>query len=347
MKNKAIISLMLIALMVVSTTIALATSFNSQTGDLASNGWTVSGGTFSGSFGTGVYSTVTTTGYARATHPMNLATNGTHAFDARFRFKLNNVSEGIWLGVSNTTAQSSQMVVGWRGYGSGPNQYFMTATGAGSSFSNMSPNAMPTGNNEYVAHVTSTNGNALTFTIETTTGSVVAGPSTVNMPSGQLAAYLVIQINNRGPGATPGITTSPIVNEVRFTDNGGTSTPTPSPSPSPSATANPGSMSAAYLAGIRDFYANQPIVHMSNQSVVYNPDGSIKQVVTGAVATPTPKPTIAASVTPATPTPVVPTAVAPTTAPVTPTKTQSPGFEIVLAALGMISALALITRKKK
>jgi hypothetical protein len=84
---------------------------------------------------------------------------------------------------------------------------------------------------------------------------------------------------------------------------------------------------------------------MSNQSVIYNPDGTVKQVITGnqtnATATPTATPTPNATATPVpvtvTPVPSVPAA----------TKTQAPGFEIILAAIGMISALVLITRKKK
>jgi hypothetical protein len=100
---------------------------------------------------------------------------------------------------------------------------------------------------------------------------------------------------------------------------------------------------------IRDYYASQPVVNMSNQSVIYNPDGTIKQVITGnqTIASPTASP--AATVTPnatATPVPAKMNATAVPSVPAA-TKTQAPGFEIVLAAIGMISALVLITRKKK
>lgn len=88
---------------------------------------------------------------------------------------------------------------------------------------------------------------------------------------------------------------------------------------------------------------------MSNQSVIYSPDGTIKEVITGNQTTaPTATPT--ATVKPnATATPTVPAIATATPIPSAPapTKTQSPGFEIVLAAIGMIAALVLITRKKK
>jgi hypothetical protein len=59
----------------------------------------------------------------------------------------------------------------------------------------------------------------------------------------------------------------------------------------------------------------------------------VKPNATNATATPTAPATISATAVPS--------------VPVTPTKTQSPGFELVLAATGMLAALALITRKKK
>jgi cell division septation protein DedD len=103
------------------------------------------------------------------------------------------------------------------------------------------------------------------------------------------------------------------------------------------------------LQAIRDFYANQPVVHMSNQSVIYNSDGTVKQVITGNQAAASPAASPVATAKPsATATPAPATATA-TPAPTMPsaTKTQAPGFEIILAAIGMISALVLITRKKK
>ena len=108
------------------------------------------------------------------------------------------------------------------------------------------------------------------------------------------------------------------------------------------------------LQAIRDFYAKQPVVHMSNQSVVYNPDGTVAKVINGnqvTAANATAVPTVAANAT-AVPTvkanaTAVPVTVTPVPSAAAPTKTQSPGFEMVLASVGMLSALALITRKKK
>jgi hypothetical protein len=100
---------------------------------------------------------------------------------------------------------------------------------------------------------------------------------------------------------------------------------------------------------LRDYYASQPVVHMSNMSVIYNPDGTIKQVITGnqTIASSTTTPT--ATVKPNATATVVPATMTVTAVPSMPaaTKTQAPGFEIILAAIGMISALVLITRKKK
>lgn len=100
---------------------------------------------------------------------------------------------------------------------------------------------------------------------------------------------------------------------------------------------------------ISDYYASQPVVHMSNQSVIYNPDGTIKQVITGnqTIASPTATPT--ATVKPNATATAVPATATVTAVPSVPaaTKTQAPGFEIILAAIGMITALVLITRKKK
>jgi hypothetical protein len=71
--------------------------------------------------------------------------------------------------------------------------------------------------------------------------------------------------------------------------------------------------------------------------------------VTNATATPTPAivgtPTAKPNAT-ATAVPAVTTATPIATVPGA-TKTQAPGFEMILAAIGMISALVLITRKKK
>ncbi len=345
--------------MVLSTTFAFADSRTFNTGSITSNGWTVTSiGQFGGQFGSagvdGVYSTLTGTGYSRAIYPMNMNPNGTHQFDAQFRFQVNNRSEGIWLGVAATNSSSpsnNQLVVGYPGYGN----FVTSIDGTSGTTQSMTPSIQPANTTQYVAHVTSNDGYTITLSVETTTGTVVAGPVTRTMPNNQRAAYLVIQLNNRGPiSGAPSSTTNPSVTWVRFEDrggSGGSATPTASPSPSPSPSAQSGPLTAAYLSGIREFYANQPIVHMSNQSVIYNPDGTIKQVITGNVTNATATPTPAAVGTPT----AVPNATAvPAGATATPvattlaaTKTQSPGFEMVLAAIGMISALVLITRKKK
>jgi len=330
MKSKAIISIMLIALMVVSSTIAFATSFNSLTGDLSANGWTMTDGTFGGGFGTGLYSTYTD--FSRAVHPLNLNASGPGSFTATFTFKLNNISSRVWVGVGSAQSdRTQQRVVGYNGADS-----HFVITSSSDDFTPLSGTAVPDADHEYKAVVSSTDGTTISFTIQDTLGNNIAGPTTATLSS--RAAYAVIQINDIG--ATPGITTSPIVTQVRFVDN------SPAPSATPTPTATPSVKPAVDYAAIKNFYANYPVVHMSNQSIVYNADGTVKQVITGAqsAATPTPKPVVTATAVPS----VKPPTAVPTTVPTTPspTKTQSPGFEIVLAALGMIAALALISRKK-
>jgi len=421
MKNKAIISLMLIGVMVLSSTIVLANNFTSSNGNLGTNGWTIttSSNSLSGNFGSaplfGVYSTITGTGYARAIHPLNLNVNGTHAFDLQFRFRLNNVSEGIWVGVANTTSDNpdyNQLVVGYPGYGS----FETSVNGTSGTTQAMSPTTTPVNTTDYVAHVTSTDGHTIVFSITNqNTGATVAGPSTRTMPGG-LAAYAVIQINNRGPTtATPGPSTTPAVSNVLFTDNGGSGTPTVSPSPSPSPSPTTNTAAALDLNAIRAFYASQPATHMSDVNAVRNADGSysvpngmgaasvgVSGTVTSAVDN---TPIVGATVklgsntqvtgsngvyrfngvTPgkynvtasangynamtknvdatsmnatmnfalqstapaATPSPSATAVAATPVATASPTKTQSPGFGIVLVAMGMILAGAFITRKKK
>ena len=356
MKRKAIITLMLIVVMVLSATIAYATNFTSNLGSVTSAGWTVTDGTFGGTFGGsttfGVYSTITGTGYARAIHPMNQDANGTHAFSLEIDFRLNNLTQGIWVGVANQSGSGTsgnQLMVGYPGYGT---NFLTSVDGTSGTTQTMSTTAAPSNNTNYKVLITSNDGNSITFTLIDQDTQGTLGTATRTMPGG-IAAYAAIQINNRAETHSPGTSTSPVVNYVYFTDNGGSSTPTPTATPTATPTTTPPTNTAAILANVQSFYANQPVVHMSNQSVVYYPNGSIKQVITGN-QTATPKPTTVAAVTPTanpsiaattTPTVIPPTVTAVPSTPAA-TQTKSPGFEIVLAAIGMIAALALVSRKK-
>jgi PGF-CTERM motif len=92
------------------------------------------------------------------------------------------------------------------------------------------------------------------------------------------------------------------------------------------------------------------VVPISPQSVIYWPNGSVKQVIGGNAAAPTAVPVVSATPKPPVSATTAPTVVPPTVTavPGTPsaTQTKSPGFEIFLAAIGMVLALALISRKK-
>jgi hypothetical protein len=201
----------------------------------------------------------------------------------------------------------------------------------------LDPNAI------YTAKITSTDGTNFVCGVYKD-GTLVGTTATV---AGFKPTYVILWIENYG------VANGPEIFSVDFKSTAAASpSPTVSPTVSPSPTTTPTTNYALDLKGIREFYAKQPVVHMSNQSVVYNPDGTIKQVITGTeVATPTAvAPTVKPNVTNATATPTAPATISATavpSVPVTPTKTQSPGFELVLAATGMLAALALITRKKK
>jgi hypothetical protein len=352
MKRKAIITLMLVAIMAISTTVAYATDFTDNNGSLSSYGWKTTSGSFGGTFGAysslgsfGVYSNGT--GNSIANYPLNLNPNGTQTFTLYTDFTINNLSDAFWVGVANSSSGATtgnQLMVGYPGSGS----WATTVDGTSGTTQSMSSTAAPGNKTNYEAIISSSDGNTITFEIQDqNTGSVVAGPVSRTMPGG-LAAYAVIWINNGA--TTAGAATSPEINEIRLEDGSGdssTSTPTSTPTatPVPQSTAN-----QAAIASIQAFYAAQPVVHMSNQSVIYYPNGSIGQVIGGNQAAATPIPTTTAVVT-ATPTTsaavtATPTVVPPTATPVPTTQTKSPGFEIVLAAIGMLVALALVSRKK-
>jgi hypothetical protein len=330
----------MISAIVLSMNFAVAQDWSASGTVSSSYGWIVDEGSFGGSFGsTGVYAA--TTGYASAAQPVTVGTSGN--FDLTVNFKVQGDNTSALFGINtigNASDTSGEMLVGY----AAENGPFGVLKGS-SEFISLDAGS-PTPGSSYTANVKSTDGGkTAVFTVN--------GKST-SLSLSDKPKSVVIYINNNG--AAPSFSTSPVVNSISFTSADATATPTPSATPTTSPTPSPTKTNFALdLTAIRDFYAKQPVGHMSNQSVVYNPDGTIKQVITGnqAVTTPTAtvtppannttKPTATPSKAPtATATPSNATAVPPA-----PTKTQAPGFEIVLAAIGMISALVLITRKKK
>lgn len=309
--------------MVLGAAIAIADNFDPLT-DVSGGGWLTTDGSFHANAGNnGIISIIDFT--SRAVHPVTTNTSGAFSFESTF--KVNNKSSDVHVGVSSGP-YSPDVCVGW----SAAWNQFIVVKDDSDVLAQLGGALDPTAT--YTAKMMSTDGKTFECSVYKG-GAQVGSKATV---SGFKPDHVVVFINNYN--VTSG---GPTIYSVNFQ-----SVPVVSPSPSPSPSPQPNSTTrfALDLQGIRDFYANQPVVHMSNQSVIYNPDGTIKQVITGnqtnATASPTATPTAtvipnATATTTVTPVPSVPAA----------TKTQAPGFEIVLAAIGMISALVLITRKKK
>lgn len=326
--------------MVLSATIVLAQTWNPD--PLVNDPqWDVLNGQFGGSFsGDGVYSV--STDYSTAACPLPV---GDGNFELSIPFTLNGDGTRALVGIS--TASSAQDTSGWTVIGNNPDGALGYSHG-GLGNINYFSDQQPTMGTKYTAKIVSTDGG------NTATLSVDGYPGSETVDLGGDPTYVVLYLNNNGILGSAGDV--PLVSQIDYTYTEANTSPTPTPTTTPTATPQPTgtpSKVSLDLQGIREFYAHQPVVHMSNQSVIYNPDGTIKQVVTGpanatgAVITATPQPTVKPNVTTnATVTPV-PANVTATPAKPSPTKAQSPGFEIVLAAMGMIAALALITRKKK
>lgn len=120
---------------------------------------------------------------------------------------------------------------------------------------------------------------------------------------------------------------------------------------------------ATDYSSLREYYANNPQPALSNQSLVFDQQGRIVQVVTGKPGAATVNPATGATIIPglkptgtaavATVTPAANatggtltasvTAVPPT---VVPTKTRSPGFGIILSAMAILGVLFYLNRKK-
>ena len=322
MKTKVIMSLLMIAAVVLGSAIAIADNFTaSPLTDVTSGGWTTTQGSFATNGGGNGIISNNPAYTCKAVHPVTTTSSGAFSFESTF--KLNNASCDVHVGVGT---DSSDLTVGWIHSGHfavvKDNNQIMAFIGASDS---LDPAAT------YTGKITSTDGNSFTCSIYQ--GSNLVGTTTV---LGFKPTNVVVYIENYNAA------NGPTIYSVNFQSQ---ASPSPSPSPSPSTT--PSSVNFD-LQAMRDFYAHQPIVHMSNQSVIYNPDGTIKQVITGnqTVTTPTATPAMVKPNATATPAPVKASVTAVPSAPVA-TKTQAPGFEIVLAAIGMISALVLITRKKK
>jgi hypothetical protein len=334
--KKSIISLILISAIVLSTAIALAdteTSWSPASPLVNSgDGWTVSNGAFGGSLSgsTGVFSISPST-YSLAAYPLPTSSNGNFDLDIPFTM----YGSGTSLFVGLTTASDPTVRSGWTviGNDSDGNLGYST-TGIGVQDLGTTPYSDGT---EYYANFASTDGG------HTATLSVNGYTGSVNVDLSGAPTYVIMLLTNNG--ITGDGANTPDVNGITYDyyQANASASPTPTPTAVPAAT-------SPDFSGVQAFYASQPVVHMSNQSVIYWPNGRIKQVIGGSAAT-TPMITPVVSATPKPPVNATTSTVTPPTVtamPVTPsaTQTKSPGFEIALAAIGMILALALISRKK-
>lgn len=338
MKNKAIISLIMIVAMALGMNIAQAADWTAS-GSVSSPEWSTSGD-FSGTF-PAVYAT---SQFATASHAVSVGTSKNFSLSVTFKVQGDNTS--AFFGINTKDDDSGEILVGY-GAGDGmlPGPYGYIADGNMSNFVSFDAGNPMQGSTHTVKIVSTDGGQTATLSVDGTSAS-----KTVTLSGAPKS--VVIYLDN-ALTASPSASNVPVVTAISFTSSDSAATPTPSATPTTSPTPTPTKTNFALnLQAIRDFYAKQPVGHMSNQSVVYNPDGTIKQVITGTQAVTTPTATVTPTTTPtnvtptATPTTKPPTTTA-TAVPPTPTTTQSPGFEIVLAAIGMISALVLITRKKK
>jgi hypothetical protein len=329
MKSKATMLLMLMMALVLGASVAIADNFVADPlTSVSGSGWLTTSGIFRANSGNnGVISTVDFP--SRAVHQVTTDPSGAFTFESRF--KVNNRSSDVHVGVASGP-HTPDICVGWS---AAWNQFIVVKDDTdvlAQLGGTLDPNAV------YTARITSTNGSSFECAVYNG-GTLVGKKMTV---SGFKPSYVVVFINNYNA------TNGPTIYSVNFQSTSTASpTPSPSPSPQPNNTSTTIKQSIDFQA-IRDFYAKQPPMPMSNQSVIYNPDGTIKQVITGSqamtptvtpVTTPTAKPNVTVS-------PTAQASVTATPTAPTPTRTQSPGFEVILAAVGMIAALALVCRKR-
>jgi PGF-CTERM protein len=348
--TRTIVSLMVMMAIVYSTTIATASIPNGFGSGLGSGGWLVTaGGIDSG--GIGVVqdaASAQTAVESRAAHEVTTNSNG--AFNADFTFKVVNLSSEVYVGVASGP-NGDDIQVGWNAN----SKQFIVVKNSDTALATLSENlANPTAT--YTAHISSTDGKTLHCTID--------GVGSYDYSSGFAPKYVVIRIHNNGLGnGNPHVTNGPQVGAPTFSTPAATATvsPTVSPSPSPGTNATALDPVVPDYSDIQNWYATQYTpVQLSNQSLVYDQGGNIVKVVTGKpgeattmpISEATVAPTIAPTATPAanvtTPTKVTTnnTPTIPPVATAAPTRSQSPGFGIVLAAIGMLAAIVLVSRKK-
>jgi hypothetical protein len=347
--TRTIVSLMVMMAIVYSTTIATASIPDNWGTGMGNGGWLVTaGGIDSG--GIGVIQDAAsgqTAIESRAVH--EISSNADGNFNVSFTFKVVNVSSEVYVGVASGSS-GDDIQVGWNAN----SKQFIVVKNSDTALATLSE-SMANPSTTYTGRITSTDGKTFHCSID--------GVGSADYASGFVPKYVVLRIHNNGLGdGKPGVTNGPQVGAPTFTTDTSTATATPTVSPSPSPGANTTSTPAvADYSAMRDWYATQYTpVQLSNKSVVYDQGGNIVKVVTGkpgeattvpvtgttinSIISPTTIPT--SSVTPPKTVTQNTTVVKPPVTTVAPTKSQSPGFGIVLVAIGMLAAIFLVSRKK-
>ncbi len=331
--KRVIITLMVITVIAISAGLAFADGTGWGTGN-----WQTMSGILSGLDGGPITSNYGSN-WVRAIHPVN--TNSAGSFTATFKFTVNNLSSDVFVGVANGISDSNDLLVGY----SKDNNALIVTQNQQNSLANLGSSVSP--NTQYTATISSTDGKKFTISI------AGAGSTTID---GFVPTYVTLSINNQG--ATKG----PSVDSVTYNSDTA-STATPTPTPGTNATGNVTQSDPAFIdhSDMQNWYATEYVPPvLSNQSVVYDQSGQIVKVVTGKPGAATTMPISGAAVTAT----AIPTTIpagnvtaplnvtkntTPTIKPVTtvaPTKSQSPGFGIIIAAIGMLGAMFLVSRKK-
>lgn len=237
-----------------------------------------------------------------ATHPVSVEPNG--SFTSTFKFKINDLSSDVLVGIGSSGGQT---LTGYNGHGS----FIIANNGVGGT---------PSVSAEYTVQFASINDNSFSVRI---IGSGIDATRTV---TGSMPTIAVLRITNQSDANGPVITSTtfaptaptPTPTETPGTgDNStvgdGNDTPTndtPTVTPSPTA-------ETTYNSEMMNWYATyyEPPV-LSNQSYIYDDNGFLVTIFTSKPGS------------------EIVTAAEPLnmTAPAAPTKTQSPGFEVILAA---------------
>ena len=330
---------MLITAIVISAGLAYAAAIGSGSGWSTSGSWQPMSGVFSG-LDSGSITSNYGSNWCRAIHPVT--TNSAGSFTATYQFTVNNLSSDVFVGVANGISDSNDLLVG---YSKDYNAFIVTLNQQ-SALANLGGSVDP--NTQYTATISSTDGK--TFHIS------VSGAGSYDYTSGFAPTYATLSINNQGAAKGPS------VDSVTYTSDP-SSTATPTATPDTNSTSNATSTVPAYIdhSDMQNWYATEYVPPvLSNQSLVYDESGHIVKVVTGKPGQATTMPVSGVTVTPT----AIPTAApasnvtapmnvtknnTPTITPVAtvaPTKSQSPGFGIVLVAIGMLAAIFVVSRKK-